>query len=239
MAIRKMLLDGMIEMGFHPTEEMLDQFEVYKTLLLDWNTRINLTTITDDEDIVCKHFLDSLTCLMGPVDFNGKKVLDLGTGAGFPGVPLKILEPSIKITLMDSLNKRIKYLDTLCLALSLKEVVCLHARAEEAAREKTMRENFDIVVSRAVANLSTLAEYCLPFVRVDGYFIAQKTNEAIDEIHEAEKAIQILGGSKPQIIKVSIPNTNFEHNLVIIRKTRPTPSVYPRKAGTPAKQPIR
>jgi 16S rRNA (guanine527-N7)-methyltransferase len=239
MAIRKMLSEGMVEMGFHPTEEMLDQFELYKMLLLDWNTRINLTTITDDEGIVNKHFLDSLTCLMGPVDFQGKKVLDLGTGAGFPGVPLKILEPGIKITLMDSLNKRIKYLDELCHALSLKDVVCLHARAEEAAREKTLRENFDIVVSRAVANLSTLAEYCLPFVRVDGYFIAQKTNEAIDEIHEAEKAIQILGGSKPQIIKVSIPHTDFEHNLVIIRKTRPTPPVYPRKAGTPAKQPIR
>lgn len=239
MTVREMLSDGISSMGLNPTDEILDQFQRYKELLVDWNTKMNLTTITDDEGIVYKHFLDSLTCLNGPVDFKGKYVLDLGTGAGFPGIPLKIMDPSIKITLLDSLNKRVKYLNEVCTALKLQDVICLHARAEEAARDKALREGFDIVVSRAVANLSTLSEYCLPFVRVGGFFIAQKTNEAVKEIHEAEKAIHILGGEMPQIIKVTIPNTDFDHNLVIIKKVKSTPSQYPRKAGTPSKQPIR
>ncbi len=225
-------------MGFDNSNLVLDQFMSFKTLLLEWNEKINLTTITDEEGIVYKHFLDSLTCLNGPVTFSGKKVLDLGTGAGFPGIPIKIVMPELEITLMDSLNKRIQYLNEVCQALDISNITCVHARAEEAARKSEFREKFDIVVSRAVANMSTLSEYCLPFVKVGGYFIAQKTHEAIDEIKAAEKAVKILGGSAPEIISVSVPGTDLAHNLVIIRKIKATPSVYPRKAGTPAKKPI-
>lgn len=225
-------------MGFDNSNLVLDQFMSFKTLLLEWNEKINLTTITDEEGIVYKHFLDSLTCLNGPVTFSGKKVLDLGTGAGFPGIPIKIVMPELEITLMDSLNKRIQYLNEVCQALDISNITCVHARAEEAARKSEFREKFDIVVSRAVANMSTLSEYCLPFVKVGGYFIAQKTHEAIDEINAAEKAVKILGGSAPEIISVSVPGTDLAHNLVIIRKIKATPSVYPRKAGTPAKKPI-
>lgn len=236
--VEKMLSDGLKAMGYDAVEVMVDQFLTFRSLLLEWNEKINLTTITDDEGVVYKHFLDSLTCLQSKVDFNGKKVLDLGTGAGFPGVPLKIAIPDLDITLMDSLNKRIQYLNEVCSALQFKNVQCLHARAEEAARQKTMREAYDIVVSRAVANMSTLSEYCLPFVKTGGYFIAQKTNEAFDEIKNAEKAIRILGGATPEIVQVQVPGTDLAHNLVIIKKIKPTPAVYPRKAGTPAKKPI-
>ena len=225
-------------MGFDNSNLVLDQFMTFKTLLLEWNEKINLTTITDDEGIVYKHFLDSLTCLNGPVTLSGKKVLDLGTGAGFPGIPIKIVMPELEITLMDSLNKRIQYLNEVCQALDMKNITCVHARAEEAARKSEFRESFDVVVSRAVANMSTLSEYCLPFVKVGGYFIAQKTHEAIDEINAAEKAVKILGGSSPEIVSVTVPGTDLAHNLVIIKKIKVTPAVYPRKAGTPAKKPI-
>ncbi|SCZ76659.1 16S rRNA (guanine(527)-N(7))-methyltransferase RsmG [Acidaminobacter hydrogenoformans] len=238
MDVRNALSEGLSVLGHDNSEVVLDHFMIFKTLLLEWNSKINLTTITDEEGIVYKHFLDSLTCLSGPVDFKGKKVLDLGTGAGFPGVPIKIVMPELNITLMDSLNKRIQYLNEVCSALDMTNVTCVHARAEEAARKSEYREEFDIVVSRAVANMSTLAEYCLPFVKVGGYFVAQKTNEAIDEIKAAEKAIKILGGDSPQIIPVTVPGTELGHNLVVIKKIKMTPSVYPRKAGTPAKKPI-
>lgn len=238
MDTRNALSEGLSALGYDNSELVLDHFMIFKALLLEWNGKINLTTITDEEGIVYKHFLDSLTCLSAPVDFKGKKVLDLGTGAGFPGVPIKIVMPELNITLMDSLNKRIQYLNEVCDALDMKNVACVHARAEEAARKSEYREEFDIVVSRAVANMSTLSEYCLPFVKVGGYFIAQKTNEAIDEIKGAEKAIKILGGDAPQIIPVTVPGTELAHNLVVIKKIKMTPSVYPRKAGTPAKKPI-
>ena len=238
MDVRSALREGLLSLGYENPDEMLEQFMTYKSLLLEWNEKINLTTITDDHGIVYKHFLDSLTCLQAPVDFNGKKVLDLGTGAGFPGVPLKIALPELDVTLMDSLNKRIQYLTEVCKVLDFKHVTCLHARAEEAARQTAHREKYDIVVSRAVANMSTLSEYCLPFVKTGGYFIAQKTNEAFEEIKTAEKAIKVLGGASPEIVPTRVPGTDFEHNLVVIRKVKSTPALYPRKAGTPAKKPI-
>jgi len=238
MDVKGALREGLLALGYDKPEAMLEQFMTFKSLLLEWNDKINLTTITDDHGIVYKHFLDSLTCLQAPVDFKGKKVLDLGTGAGFPGVPLKIALPDLDLTLMDSLNKKIQYLTEVCKVLGFKEVACLHARAEEAARQTAYREKYDIVVSRAVANMSTLSEYCLPFVKTGGYFIAQKTNEAAEEIRAAEKAIKLLGGASPEVIHVSVPGTDFAHNLVVIRKVKTTPAVYPRKAGTPAKKPI-
>lgn len=238
MDVKKAMREGLLALGYEKPDMMLEHFMTFRELLLEWNEKINLTTITDDHGIVYKHFLDSLTCLQAPIDFNGKKVLDLGTGAGFPGVPLKIALPELELTLMDSLNKRIQYLTEVCKVLDFKHITCLHARAEEAAMKSDFREQYDIVVSRAVANMSTLSEYCLPFVKTGGYFIAQKTNDAIEEIKAAEKAIKILGGSSPEIIPTKVPGTDFSHNLVLIRKVKSTPALYPRKAGTPAKKPI-
>lgn len=233
-----MLAQGLSAMGYESPETMTEKFLKFRSMLLEWNEKINLTAITDDEGIIYKHFLDSITCLEAPIDFGGKRILDLGTGAGFPGIPMKIVRPDLKITLMDSLNKRVHYLKEVCKVLELDGVSCLHARAEEAARQKDMREQFDIVVSRAVANMSTLSEYCLPFVKVGGYFIAQKTEEAVEEIKAAQKAIRLLGGELLQIIPVQVPETDLKHNLVVIKKVKATPPAYPRKAGTPAKKPI-
>lgn len=236
----KLLLEnGIREMGLVPTEAMIADFFEFKDLLIEWNQKINLTAITDEREIVIKHFLDSLACLKSGIDFADKKILDLGTGGGFPGVPLKIYDRSIQITLLDSLNKRINYLKLVGEALEFKNVEYLHSRAEDAAGNSKHRECYDIVVSRAVANMSTLSEYCLPYVKVGGYFIAQKTLEALSEIEEAEKAIHTLGGTIERIVEGSVPFSDLKHNLVLIRKERNTPKQYPRKAGMPSKNPIR
>lgn len=175
MESRELLEKGMLEMGLAPTAEMLDDFFVFKNLLVEWNEKINLTAITEEKEIIIKHFLDSLSCLKSGLSFSGKKILDLGTGGGFPGVPLKIYDPSIEVTLLDSLNKRINYLKLVGETLDFKDVIYLHSRAEDGAANPEYRQQYDIVVSRAVANMSTLSEYCIPYVKVGGYFIAQKT----------------------------------------------------------------
>ncbi len=236
---RELLEKGIIEMGLIPTEAMVDDFFEFKTLLIEWNEKINLTTITDDNEIIIKHFLDSLSCLKSNISFANKRILDLGTGGGFPGIPLKIYDRSIRITLLDSLNKRISYLKLVGEALNFKNVEYLHSRAEDAAVDARHREGYDIVVSRAVANMSTLSEYCLPYVKIGGYFIAQKTLDALNEIREAEKAIGLLGGEVEQIIEGSVPFSDLRHNLVLIRKVKPTPKDYPRKAGMPSKSPLK
>lgn len=239
MEYRALLEDGLKEMGLVPTEQILDDFFAFQELLLEWNEKINLTAITDPKEIVIKHFLDSLSCLKGGLSFSNKKILDLGTGGGFPGVPLKIYDRSIQITLLDSLNKRINYLKLVGEALDFKNVTYLHSRAEDGGMSKEHREQYDIVVSRAVANMSTLSEYCLPYVKVGGYFIAQKTFEAMSEIEEGKKAIELLGGTIENIVEGSVPFTDLKHNLVLIKKVKSTPKNYPRKAGMPSKNPLK
>lgn len=229
----------MREMGLEPTASVLDDFFAFKALLVEWNEKINLTTITDERDIVIKHFLDSLSCLKSGLDFSHKTVLDLGTGGGFPGVPLKIYDRSIQMTLLDSLNKRISYLKLVGDALNFDQMTYLHSRAEDAAVKPEYREGYDIVVSRAVANMSTLSEYCLPYVKVGGYFVAQKTVDALPEIETAEKAIELLGGRVERIVEGSVPFSELKHNLVLIRKEKSTPKKYPRKAGMPSKSPLK
>lgn len=239
MSNQSLLKEGLKSLNLEHSDRIISDFWMFKDLLLEWNEKINLTAITEEHDIVTKHFLDSVTCLTSEVDFDNKSVLDVGTGGGFPGVPLKIMNRSIEMTLLDSLNKRINYLKIVGENLKFDRIHYLHSRAEDAAANKQYRENFDIVVSRAVANMSTLTEYCLPFVKLGGYFIAQKTMGAENEIKEAEKAIKILGGEIVRIVPVTVPNTELSHNLVIIKKIMKTPATYPRKAGIPSKNPLK
>lgn len=218
------------------TLEMQQQFEDYMRLLLEWNEKINLTAITEEDDIILKHFVDSLT-ISKYID-NGKSVVDVGTGAGFPGVPIKIVRKDLKVTLVDSLNKRIKFLDDVIEKLKLQEVQTLHFRAEEFGQNKKYRESFDIATSRAVANLSTLVEYLLPLVKVGGICICMKGSEIKEELENSKKAIEILGGKIDDQIEFILPESDIKRNIIIIKKIKTTPSKYPRKAGTPAKEPL-
>lgn len=219
----------------------LEQFETYYHLLVEWNEKMNLTAITDRNEVYVKHFLDSLAFAKVKPESETFSLLDVGTGAGFPGIPVKILYPDAKITLMDSLNKRISFLDEVIDRLSLNQtgsVTAVHARAEDLAKDKTHREQYDYVVSRAVANLSTLSEYCLPFVKVGGSFVSYKSEKATEELTEAKKAIFLLGGSFKEEIAFTLPDTDFKRTLLVIEKKSNTSAKYPRKAGMPSKNPL-
>ncbi len=218
------------------TPKMQQQFEDYMNLLLEWNEKINLTAITEEEDIILKHFVDSLT--ISKYIREGMSIVDIGTGAGFPGVPIKIAREDVEVTLVDSLNKRIKFLDDVIQKLALKNIKTLHFRAEEFGQNKKYRESFDIATSRAVANLSTLVEYLLPTVKVGGMCICMKGSEIKEELESARKAIQILGGEIDRVEQFTLPESDIKRNIVIIKKIKQTPSRYPRKPGTPAKEPL-
>lgn len=219
-------------------EKQIGQFMAYKDLLLEWNEKMNLTAITDEREIMLKHFADCLMLCPETDALGGKTVIDVGTGAGFPGLPLKIARPELEVTLLDSLNKRITFLNEVVSGLGIENVKCLHLRAEDGGADKNLREKFDLCVSRAVADLSVLSEYCLPFVKVGGYFISMKGPDVSEEIERAKKAVKILGGSIEEIKKTAIPGTDIVHSLVIIKKAKPTPPKYPRKAGKAKKEPI-
>ena len=218
-------------------DKQLDLLFKYKELIIDWNKKINLTSITDDEDFINKHIIDSLTiakCLINPED----KIIDIGTGAGFPGIPVNIYNNS-NIILFDSLNKRLKVLDDIISKLELTNIKTLHGRAEEVFNSKQYREKFDIATSRAVANLNVLSEYMLPSIKVGGICICMKAGNIDEELKNAKNAINILGGKIEKIEKLILPNTDIERNIVIIRKIKNTPNKYPRKPGTPSKDPIK
>jgi 16S rRNA (guanine527-N7)-methyltransferase len=232
------LKHGLQEINIEATSEMLDKFELLKTLLIEWNEKINLTAITDLDEVDIKHFIDSATCLATGYIKDGDEVIDVGTGAGFPGVPVKILNDSLKVTLLDSLNKRIKYLEDVVNKLELNNMKLVHSRAEDGGSNKLYREKYDIALSRAVATMSVLCEYCLPFVRVGGYFICQKGPSYKEELDNAAKAIQILGGKVKEVKNYKLANSDITHYVIIIEKVKETPSKYPRKAGKPAAEPI-
>lgn len=221
------------------TDVQLIQFEQYYDRLIEKNKVMNLTAITEREDVILKHFIDSLA-LARYVKLWEKeyKIIDVGTGAGFPGIPLKIAFPNLQVTLFDSLNKRIKFLQEMIDTLKLKEITAVHGRAEEGARDKNMREKYDFAVSRAVANMAVLSEYCIPFVKVGGYFIPYKTGTVEEEITQGKKAIQILGGKIEKIEKLMLPDSDISRSFVFIKKEKQTPKAYPRKAGTASKQPL-
>ena len=217
--------------------EQTEQFFEYMNLLIEWNEKMNLTAITDPEEIILKHFIDSITILKELED--DSTVVDVGTGAGFPGIPLSIMNPTLKITLVDSLNKRLIFLQEVVNKLNLKNVEIVHARAEEFGQNKKYRECFDVSTSRAVANLSTLSEYLIPLVKVNGKVISMKASEAREEINEAKKAIEILGGTIERIDEFNLPQSDIGRTVIIIRKNKQTPNKYPRKPGTPSKEPIK
>lgn len=230
------LFEKVHKIGIDLTEKNMEQFYNYMNLLLEWNEKINLTAITEPNDIILKHFIDSVT--INKYLFDKNKIIDIGTGAGFPGIPLKILNEEKEFTLVDSLNKRISFLNEVKKELDLKYLNCIHGRVEEVARNKEFREKFDVITSRAVARLNILAEYMLPFIEIGGICICMKGSEIEEELEEAKKAIKVLGGEIEKVEHFYLDDTDIERNIVIIRKVSTTPKQYPRKAGTPAKQPI-
>ena len=229
---------GLEKLGISLSEHQFEHFLQYYELLIEWNKVMNLTGITEFEDVIQKHFLDSLCLVKVIPNLKDQTVLDLGTGAGFPGIPLKIAFPDLDVTLLDSLNKRVNFLNTVIDELGLEKIHAIHGRAEDFAKKGKLREQYDICVSRAVANLSTLSEYCLPYVKIGGYFISYKSEKIEEEKKEAEHAISVLGGKIENQIAFMIPNSDIYRNLFIVRKEKETPAKYPRKAGTAAKEPL-
>lgn len=232
------LVKGAEQMGIVLSDKQQQQFETYYDYLVAQNEVMNLTAITEYEEVLTKHFLDSLFLAQNLKEFDGKRVLDLGTGAGFPGIPLKIAFPETEFVLMDSLNKRIGFLNRVIELLDLKKITAIHARAEEAARKNEYREQFDYCVSRAVARLATLSEFCIPFVKPGGSFISYKAGDCKKECEEAKNAIKILGGKLISAKEMNLPDTEIARTFVVIRKEKHTPEKYPRGQGKPLKQPL-
>ena len=233
------LEEGCQELGITLDEVQKKQFTDFYEYLVEKNKVMNLTGITEFQEVLVKHFLDSLACVKAVDMTKVSKIMDIGTGAGFPGIPLKIVYPELEVVLLDSLNKRIKFLDEVIRTLGLEKIRTIHGRAEDFAKKKEYREQFDLCVSRAVANLSTLSEYCLPFVAVNGSFISYKSGDSEEEIHQAKHAISLLGGKVKNVDKFQLPGTDMGRALVEIKKTKQTPGKYPRKAGLPAKEPLK
>ena len=240
---KDLLIQGMkeldLEIALKISEYQLEQFMQYYKMLIETNKVMNLTAITDLDEVMVKHFIDSLL-IVKSMDINEcNSMIDVGTGAGFPGIPIKIMFPHIKVTLLDSLNKRLKFLNYVIEELRLKNINTVHGRAEDLGHKNDTREKYDLCVSRAVANLSTLSEYCIPFVNVGGKFISYKSSVSADEIEESKKAIKLLGGKILSQKIISLPCSDMERTLVVIEKIKPTLKKYPRKAGTPSKEPIK
>lgn len=226
------------ELGIKQDQNQLERFHKFYQLLIEWNKVMNLTGITEYEDVVEKHFVDSLSIIKAIDLTRIHTVIDVGTGAGFPGIPLKIAFPHLRVVLLDSLNKRIKFLDEVISQLGLTEIRTIHGRAEEYARKEEYREQFDLCVSRAVSNLSTLSEYCLPYIQVGGIFVPYKSGEIDDEVEQSKKAVRILGGNIKDVMKFELPGTDIHRSFVLIHKEQHTQKKYPRKAGIPAKEPL-
>ena len=236
--MQELLVNAFAAEGLELSPRQAEQFEQYYTILLDWNQHMNLTAIEEAEDVVYKHFLDSALTMrvMGPLA--GKRLIDVGTGAGFPGVPLKIMAPALEVCLFDSLQKRINFLTHLCGELGLAQISALHGRAEEFGQNSAYREQYDFATARAVAKLPVLSELCLPFVKVGGRFIALKGPELTQELDEGRRAVELLGGKLGEVKHITLAGGQYERNLVVIEKVRPTPKKYPRRAGTPQKTPL-
>ena len=226
--------------GFKLSSKQKEQFATYYNKLIEFNKKVNLTRITNKNEVYLKHFFDSITPLLEFSDlFKGEKSLcDVGAGAGFPSLPIKILCPDLSITIVDSLGKRLKFLDELVSDLSLDKVTLVHSRAEDAGQNKNLREKFDLVTGRAVARMSVLSEYCLPLAKVDGYLVALKGPKAQDELADAKNAIEVLGGSVKEVKELMLPDTDDERTLIVVKKVKATPKKYPRQAGTPSRKPL-
>ena len=232
------LRENLKKIGCEPSDLQYEQLNNFHKILCEWNEFMNLTGITEYNEVVIKHFVDSLAVNCVYSFKKTDRVVDIGTGAGFPGIPLKIMYPDTRFTLLDSLNKRIKFLDEVIRINSLDGIETLHGRAEDYARDKNYREVFDVCVSRAVANLSTLSEYCLPYVKVGGVFISYKAGQLDEELKASERAIKLLGGEIKEVHKLTLPDTDIDRTFVVIKKTAATSKKYPRKAGLPSKEPL-
>lgn len=232
-------VNDLAQLNITLSEKQIEQFITYYEMLVEWNGFMNLTAITEYDDVMKKHFVDSVS-LIKAVDMSKPfSVIDVGTGAGFPGLALKIAFPGLKVTLLDSLNKRIQFLNEVIGKLGLTDVEAIHGRAEDYAKPALLREKYDICVSRAVANLSTLSEYCMPFVKTGGYFIPYKSEKITEELQAADKAITLLGGKVEKQVEFTLPDSDIYRNLLMIKKVSATPKKFPRKAGLPTKEPIK
>lgn len=231
-------LDDLDEFQLSISEKQKEQFIRYYEILVEWNSFMNLTGITDFQEVLKKHFIDSLSICKAVTFKDQDSILDVGTGAGFPGIPLKIVFPQIQVTLLDSLNKRIKFLNYVIEELQLDQIKAIHGRAEDYAFDLNYRESFDYVVSRAVANISTLSEYCLPYVKINGSFISYKSEKLTEELETGKKAIFLLGGTIEKQVDFYLPHSELYRNLLCIKKVSNTSKKYPRKAGLPSKEPL-
>ena len=232
------LEQGCEQIGISLNEEQKQQFIAFYEYLVEKNKVMNLTGITEFQEVLVKHFLDSLACVKAVDMKKVTTVMDIGTGAGFPGVPLKIAFPHLEACLLDSLKKRVNFLEETFALLKLQNITAIHGRAEEFAKNKSYRETYDLCVSRAVSNLATLSEYCLPYVKVGGKFISYKSGTVQEEAEQAEKAVRILGGKIQDVVYFNLPDSEIQRSLVVIENIKPTPGKYPRKAGTPLKEPL-
>lgn len=227
------------DVGLQLSKQQYEKFMIYMKLLQEWNEKINLTAIVEDEEIVKKHFIDSIKAFKRDEFKEANNLIDVGTGAGFPGIPIAIMKDSINVTLLDSLNKRVNFLNTVVNNIGISNVTTIHSRAEDGARNSNLREKFDIATSRAVANMSVLSEFCLPYVKVGGNFIALKGPSVEKEIYDSMNAIKILGGKLLEVCEVNIEETELKHNLVVVRKIKECSKSYPRKAGLITKNPLK
>ena len=232
------LEEGCKELGITLDENQKKQFTDFYEYLVEKNKVMNLTGITEFQEVLIKHFLDSLACVKAVDMSRIKRIMDIGTGAGFPGVPLKIAFPHLEACLLDSLKKRVNFLEETFKMLKLENITAIHGRAEEYAKNKQYRETYDLCVSRAVSNLATLSEYCLPYVKTGGYFISYKSGTVQEEVEQAQKAVKILGGKIQDVVYFQLPDSEIQRSLVVIEKIKATPGRYPRKAGTPLKEPL-
>ena len=228
--------EALLELEINLDNNKKEKLFKYMKLVIEWNEKINLTAITDENEFIIKHIVDSLTVI--PYIEDEMNVIDVGTGAGFPGIPLKIVNPTLKITLLDSLNKRIMFLENVIKELALKEINTIHSRAEDCGKNKNTREKFDISIARAVAPLNVLLEYLIPLIKVNGKCICMKSVKGQEEINEAKKALQVLNGTVEKNVEITLPNTDINRNVIIVKKQKETNKNYPRKAGIPSKSPI-
>ena len=235
----ELLRSGAASIGVELNDTQIQQFIKYHEILVEWNSFMNLTGITEYEEVVQKHFVDSLALCKAIDVSKAQSLIDIGTGAGFPGIPLKIAYPHLKVTLLDSLQKRIKFLNEVITQLGLEEVETIHGRAEDFAKPSMKREAYDLCVSRAVANLASLSEYCLPYVNLGGYFVPYKSGKVDEELEESKKAVFLLGGKIEEEVKFNLPDSDITRSLIKIKKVAATPKKYPRKSGLATKEPIK
>ena len=233
------LKKGIEDLGLKCSDETIDKFSKYREILVEWNQKMNLTGIEEEKEVYIKHFLDSVAAVKKGYIKDGMSIIDVGTGAGFPGLPLRICLENSKVTLLDSLNKRINFLSEVCTNINIDDIELIHGRAEDFGKDEKYREQYDVATARAVAGLPILMEFCVPFIKVGGYFVCLKGPNADTELEESRKAMEVLGLEFVEKIDVELPEIELKHNIVVFKKLNSTPAKYPRKAGKPVKTPIK